>query len=154
MSTEGTVRTAARALIIESDAVLVVEYRDAQGPWYLLPGGGQRHEETLMACVRREVREELEVDIEVGRLRYVREFLSSDHPDSHLGAGFHQLEVVFEARLAAGSRPRMPASPDPLQCGVRWLPIETLMEQRLHPLALRTHLVENRSEVAYLGATL
>ena len=31
---------------------------------------------------------------------------------------------------------------------------ETLMEQRLHPLALRTHLVENRSEVAYLGASL
>ena len=51
MSSEGTVRTAARALIIESDAVLVVEYRDAQGPWYLLPGGGQRHEETLVANV-------------------------------------------------------------------------------------------------------
>ena len=97
-----TVRTAARALIIESDASL--SNTGARAP-YLLPGGGQRHEETLVACVRREVREELEVDIEVGRLRYVREF-SSDHPDSHLGAGFHRAR----SRVRGAARGRI-ASP-------------------------------------------
>jgi len=150
----GVVRTAARALIVEVGSLLVVEYRDAEGPWYLLPGGGQLHEETLEACLRREVREELEVDIEVGPLRYVREFLSSDHPGSHLGPGFHQLEVVFEARVVGAARPRMPASPDYLQRGVRWLRLETLMQHRLHPLSLRARLMEGEGGAAYLGATL
>ena len=157
MSAQRPVRTAARAIIVEDDALLVVEYEDARGPWFLLPGGGQLHEETLADCLVREVREELGVDVRVGPLRHVREFISTQHPDSHLGPGFHQVEVLFEASIVGEVRPHMPATADRLQRGVRWLPLADLGPHRLHPLTLRDALASQGSAGSlpgYLGAVL
>lgn len=154
MSQGHPVRTAARAIIVEDGALLAVEYADELGPWYLLPGGGQGHEETLEACLAREVREELGVEIRIGALRHVREFISTQHPGSHLGPGFHQVEVLFEAGIVGTALPHMPATADRLQRGVRWLPLAELGAHRLHPLALRDALAAGAVAPGYLGAVL
>ncbi|HSG90734.1 MAG TPA: NUDIX domain-containing protein [Pseudomonadales bacterium] len=146
------VRTAARAVIIEDGALLVVEYGDPEGPWFLLPGGGQEHEETLDRCLQREVREELGIEIEVGPVLHVREFISTLNPASHMGPGFHQLEILFSARRVGDALPHMPASADRLQTGVRWLPLASLAGQRLHPLQLRDLLARGEAGPVYLGA--
>ena len=145
------IRTAARALIVQEAQVLVVEYRDAEGPWYLLPGGGQQHEETLDACLQRELAEELDVRIEIGGLLHVREFISSRYPGSHMGPGFHQVEMIFAAQLLPGETPRLPPTADRLQTGFAWLPVAQLERHRLHPVALRD-LIGREAEVCYLGA--
>ena len=92
-----TPRVSARALIIEDGKLLVSAYRD-DGPdpvearaWYVTPGGGQRRGETLHQCLLREVREETNAEVRVGRLRWVREFISARYPDSRLDPAFHQV---------------------------------------------------------------
>ena len=105
-------RVSARALIVENGSVLVSCYEDARGPWYVLPGGGQRNGEPLRTCLVREAREEASAEISVGRLRWVREFISANHADSTLDPDFHQVELFFECELVEGSEVRLGEAPD------------------------------------------
>ncbi|MBM3861911.1 MAG: NUDIX domain-containing protein, partial [Verrucomicrobia bacterium] len=68
------IRNSAKAIIIRDGCVLLVRVNDEGGEWYVLPGGGQRHGESLHETVRRECLEEIGVEVEVGELRLVREY--------------------------------------------------------------------------------
>ena len=49
--------------------------RDRSGEFYLLPGGGQNHGETLKECLIRECYEELGVHVRVQKLLCTREYI-------------------------------------------------------------------------------
>mgnify|MGYP001246774977 FL=1 len=53
------IRTAARALIILDKKVLTIKMCDKTGIFYILPGGGQRHGESLTDALIRECLEEI-----------------------------------------------------------------------------------------------
>lgn len=42
-------RLAVRAILIEDDKILLAHFIDDSGPWYVTPGGGVQHGETLSA---------------------------------------------------------------------------------------------------------
>ena len=56
------------------------------------------------------------------------------------------LSLIFEARLAAGSVPRLPERPDPNETAVKWVPLAELESVELLP-----HLAPEI--VAYAGGT-
>jgi 8-oxo-dGTP diphosphatase len=114
-------RIAARALIEQSGALLLIKCFDHRGYWYYLPGGGQRANETLHECLHRELYEELGVRIDIDELLFVREIIADRHHDTELPAGFHQVEVVFRCRLVDGEEVCQGASPDPDQMGFAWV---------------------------------
>jgi 8-oxo-dGTP pyrophosphatase MutT (NUDIX family) len=58
-STKAIIRSAARAIIIKNDSVLLVQMKNDGGEFFILPGGGQLHGETLVQTVKRECMEEL-----------------------------------------------------------------------------------------------
>lgn len=68
-------RDSARAVIIENDKLLVIFRRKIKDgmtkEYYVIPGGGIEKDETPQMAVVRELKEELNVDIEV--LRYLGE---------------------------------------------------------------------------------
>jgi ADP-ribose pyrophosphatase YjhB (NUDIX family) len=141
------VRTSARAIIQQDESLLVIRYRDERGDWYVLPGGGQRHRESLHASLVREVAEETGAVIRVGLLRFVRECMAA--PDSRaLPAGFHQVELFFACELvtppAGGSRP------DPTQVAAEWCTLKELRNRCFFPQALLDAL-ESGQQFGYLG---
>jgi ADP-ribose pyrophosphatase YjhB (NUDIX family) len=78
-----------RALIWLSGG-LVVHREHRQGrPYISLPGGRVHEGEQLAQALRREIHEELDVEIEVGPLRYVAEVV--------YGHVVHDLNLVFDA---------------------------------------------------------
>jgi ADP-ribose pyrophosphatase YjhB (NUDIX family) len=88
--------------ILERDGcVLLVasRYPNHPEPLWNLPGGRQRDGELLSETVRRELREETSLEVEVGSARYVSE--SYDR-----SANVHFLSVAFDVRCAG--EPRVP----------------------------------------------
>ena len=125
------IRVRACALIIEHDAVLLIEFKDENGTHYNLPAGGAEPGESVTEAVMREAKEEASVDIEVGPIALVYEY--APHFNRGEYGDTHSLSLMFDCRIKDGSRPRMPERPDENQCGVKWVPLRQLHEIVLYP---------------------
>jgi 8-oxo-dGTP pyrophosphatase MutT (NUDIX family) len=147
------VRVSVKAIIIRDGRVLLVKSCDQDGDWYLLPGGGQQHGESLPAALRRECREEIGVEVEVGALRLVRDYIGKNHQFAAGDGDLHQIELMFECTIRGSAEPRPGPVPDEQQTGIAWLEIAELAGHRVYPGALAEHLgaCGDRGEVVYLG---
>ena len=130
------IRNSAKGIIIQDGKLLTIKNRDPLGNFYILPGGGQDHRETLHQALRRECQEELGVDIVIGRLRFIREYIGAHHEFSEHDGDVHQIEFMFDCHLAEGQIPTNGPAIDIYQIGVSWLPLAQLEQFRLYPAAL------------------
>lgn len=147
------VRNSAKAIIIQNGQLLTIKYLDAEGEWFTLPGGGQEPGETLVQALKRECLEEFGVEIEVGPLRYIREYIGVNHEFAKHDFDTHQVEHIFICSLAEDLPGAAGFNPDPGQVGIAWLPVKSLTSCRLYPKYLRALLV-NEPELSgpvYLG---
>lgn len=119
----------------------------------MLPGGGQQLYELMPEALQRECREEIDCEVKVGRLLYIREYLADNHEFAETDNGAHQIDFMFECKLKEGSIPQNGTEPDPWQESVVWLEISQLMEYKLYPRTLRKFLMENNDPKCkiYLG---
>jgi 8-oxo-dGTP diphosphatase len=148
-----TIRTAARALIILEGKLLAIKMRDQSGVFYILPGGGQKHGETLKQSLRRECLEEIGTEVEVDELLYVREYIGKHHEFRNTHHNFHQLESVFRCSLPNPKGIGPGTEPDQKQVGVEWIPLEELDERRFLPAAIKSFFTATGFEPSsnYLG---
>src|SRR3989440_12454161 len=86
------------AIIIRQDQILLVEHRKRGQRYWVLPGGRLQGNETLDAALRRELREELALEAQVGRLVIVCETLAPDR---------HVVNLIFQAEVGGGVRPSL-----------------------------------------------
>ena len=127
------IRTAARALIILQGKLLAIKMRDHSGIFYILPGGGQHHGETLVQGLQRECLEEIGTDVEVGELLYVREYIGKNHQFSKDHRSFHQLESVFRCSLPNPNGIGPGTEQDKKQIGVEWVPLDVFANVKKLP---------------------
>jgi ADP-ribose pyrophosphatase YjhB (NUDIX family) len=146
-----SIRIAAKAVIVRGGHLLVIVKRDAEGEYFILPGGGQEPCEALDAAVRRECLEELGVAVDVGDLLCVRDYIAANHEFADQQANAHQLELMFACQVPDDYTPRMGHVPDEGQEGVRWLPLRELETARLYPAALKQVLAASTNGRRYLG---
>ena len=142
---ERKIRNAAKALIIRDDKVLAIKISDGKEEWYIMPGGGQDAEELLPDAVRREVAEELGLQVEVKELAFVIEGLH--------GENFHRVDLVFLCEYI-GQIENTVLQTDTNQVGYAWLDIKTLNTAPLYPSKLRRQIMnlhEGKAYPVYLG---
>ena len=125
------IRLRSSALIIERDAVLLVEFNDENGVHYNLPGGGVEVGESLIQAVEREAFEEAAVMVDVGQVAFIYEY--APHLAQSRYGPVHSLTTIFECTLQNGELPRMPEKPDQNQTGVKWIPLNQLNQVVLYP---------------------
>lgn len=89
------IRVSVKALILEKNKILMTRNRDAIGDWYLLPGGGQIHGETLLDALKRECIEEIGAEVEVGAIRLVRDYIGRNHEFSEHDGDAHQIAAAL-----------------------------------------------------------
>ena len=147
------VRNSAKAIIFQNGKLLTIKYMDAEGEWFTLPGGGQEAGETLLQTLHRECLEELGLEIEIGPLRYIREYIGVNHEFAEHDFETHQVEHIFICSIVDQQPDISGTNPDPGQVGIAWLPVEELPNCRLYPKYLRP-LLENEPHLSgpvYLG---
>ena len=89
-------RITPRGILIQDQKVLFATYQVKNKIIYALPGGKQETGESLHACLSREFKEELNLDVEVGALVLIKEFIHEQSDVIGWEAGIHQVELVFE----------------------------------------------------------
>ena len=146
-------RNSAKAIIIQDGKLLCTKNHDQWGDFYLLPGGGQEPFETLQEALRRECREEITAEIEIGDLRYIREYIGRNHEFAEWDGDLHQIEFMFECVLRPGAALRTGSVPDSYQTGVAWLPLAELSQARIYPQVLKKLIMEDGALLGpvYLG---
>jgi 8-oxo-dGTP diphosphatase len=146
-----TLRYAAKALILEGGRLLCLRKEGDIGKYYVLPGGGQEPGELLTATLVRECLEELGAKVEVGRLRFVQEYVGDNHLFKDLHGKMHFVNLYFECRLLEPVLTH-PLSPDAGQVGLEWLDIDRLGEAAFFPRVLAGRLgPAEPGETVYLG---
>jgi ADP-ribose pyrophosphatase YjhB (NUDIX family) len=147
------VRHSVKAVIIEEDRILLTHNRDDEGEFYLLPGGGQRPGETAPEALRRECREELGVEVQVGPFLMMREYIGRNHEWAEQDSDVHQIESMFRARVLDPENLGRSLRLDDWQLGAAWLPLAALPAARFYPMGLRSHLAAGAPPLAdpYLG---
>lgn len=142
---ERYIRNSAKALVIRENQLLAVQIEDADGKWYVLPGGGQEPGECLEDTVCREVAEEAGLRVKAEELAFVVEGLH--------GESFHRVDLVFLCRYL-GEIPDAVLQADTNQTGFAWLDIAQLNTLPLYPSKLRRQIMnlwEGKPYRVYLG---
>jgi ADP-ribose pyrophosphatase YjhB (NUDIX family) len=134
----GHLRVRVAALLFDTperpDEILLVEHAGLwdEKPFWSPPGGGVAYGESLPEALQREVMEETGVDIEVGPLRYVLDFVRPP---------LHAVSFYFEARprgavhlgtARIGSDPELSAN-DQILRSLRMVPLDDLAHLTLYP---------------------
>lgn len=148
-----TVRVSIKAIILREGRILLIQCRDTQGDWYCLPGGGQRHGETVIDALQRECLEEIGLPIRAGRLRFVRDYIGSHHEFAEEDGDAHQVELMFACDLTSPEGERRTNVADPMQVGSVWIALAQLHRYRLYPQALTPLLQHEAADEGpvYLG---
>lgn len=126
---------AVAAVIVESGRILLVRraVEPSKGKWSV-PGGSVEWGESLTEAVKREVREETGLEVEVGEVAGVFDLITnSSQPD----AGYHYVIIDYFAQAVGGElRPGDDAGE------ARWVKLDELDEYELTP-----HLRERLDEM-------
>lgn len=149
------IRNSAKAIIVKDSKVLLTKNEDNEGVFYLFPGGGQEHGETLPETVKRECLEEIGQQVEVGELLHIREYIGKNHEHVKFDGHVHQIETYFVCHIENEQKlPIRPTNPDSHQVGMEWVAVQRLMEYRIYPKDLRKSIQEfeeGKRNVIYLG---
>ena len=123
-------RLAVRAVILDRGRVLVVNaYPGEESDLWCIPGGGAERGLGLADNLRREVAEETGLAVEPGRLLAVSEF---HNPED----GFHQVDLIFAARLAGRADAARLRAPAGVVHRLRWVDARGLKRLRFKPDSL------------------
>jgi len=147
------IRNSAKAVILKNSKVLLTKNIDDEGFFYLFPGGGQDHGETLFETVKRECLEEIGQQVEVGELLHLREYIGKNHEHVEFDRHVHQIETYFVCQLKSEQATK-PTDPDSHQVGIEWVAVNHLLEYRIYPKDLRKYIQEfdaGKRNKVYLG---
>ena len=111
------------AIIVRDKQLLLVEHRKRGEHYWVLPGGRLEGLETLATALRRELNEELGLDVQVGQLVIISEMLAPDR---------HVVNLMFHAEIGEGAEPRLDRA-DPVLAGWQWVSTDQLPRLDFRP---------------------
>ncbi|WP_158606636.1 NUDIX domain-containing protein [Paenibacillus ginsengarvi] len=128
------IRTAARAVIVKDEELLVLRRTGVQGEFFVLPGGGQHHGESIQDTLIREVLEEVSVEVKIEQMLFINEFIAKrDSKFPELEPDVHQIDFSFLCSITSPHEAKVGPVPDVHQVGIAWIPLCEITDYNKHP---------------------
>lgn len=144
-------RIRAAGILVRNNSVLLVKVKDPTGEYWIPPGGGFENDDvSTKACLRREFLEEAGLDVTVGALICVREFLETT-------AGRYNAEFFYQITDYTGE-PHIEnlhgLNDEEFIQGVEWVDIEALKDCRTYPADIPAiiEMIEQNHFSTHLGS--
>jgi len=125
-----------RAVIIKQKCILLIKRTKKDCVYWVFPGGGVERHETCKSALAREVKEELGLDVKVGKLLAKNQ---SQKPET-----IGQDEFFYETKIVGGILGNASGPEYQLGSGyegkyeITWVPIKKIQEINLLPIDVRT----------------
>ena len=142
----GSIRNGVRAIIFDKDreCILLEKNIEIENPFYYFLGGGLQVGETMLDCIRREMREEIEVEVLQAEYLFVVENFFRHAGEIRHGLG-HYFEVTLDREDVHSTNPALE---------YHWLPLDGLGEVDLRPSIVRDVIVDGAyTRVRHLVST-
>lgn len=141
-----------RAAIEQAGEILFLKVRDGSsaspdGCWYFLPGGHVNHGETLEQALRREIHEEVGIEVRELQPAFLREFIANRHqrlspamPPDH-----HVIALIYRCSPAPGAVARIEGAVDGVAAieQLEWIRHDRLADLDIRPPQLREALAKS-----------
>ena len=138
---QGSRRFNYRVVAVCVDGGHVLLHKAVRDDFWALPGGRGELLESSVDALKREMREELEVEVTVDRLLWVVEnFFRYDGTDYHELALYHQVSLPPGSKYLAKEQTFEGIEENSLRLIFRWFPRDDLAHVRLFPSFLRESL--------------
>lgn len=147
-------RSSVRALIVQNGKVLVNRCEREGETYYLLPGGGQDHQEDLGTALRREIKEEVGCEIKINELVFVFDYIGAKDPNKLANPHFHAVHHIFWCELVDPENLGKNCLMDTNQTGHEWLPLNQLEEFKFYPKQIIPSLQNPKEAKLYLGSLI
>ena len=132
MCKHAQIRVRVALFAIRNNEILLARHVKDDREYFMLPGGGVCHGETMVAALKREMMEEAGVTVEGLRLQAVCESISPDG-DRHI------VHVVFRGEYIDGEPG--PTGLDDRVAEVCWMPLKEFFNQPFYP-DIKDYLIE------------
>lgn len=134
-------------ILVHQNRLLVMT--DERSPYYYLPGGRVRMNEESTKAMEREMKEELEVDVEVSRLLWIVENFFTEQQS---GEQFHEIGMYYllqlkELELLSRGHEFIMYEEGYKKLTFTWIPLEEVKGLNLYPLFLKERIM-NLPQVA------
>jgi ADP-ribose pyrophosphatase YjhB (NUDIX family) len=150
-----SIRSAAKAIIIKDEKILLNKCRDENiGVYYTLPGGGQHPYETLHGAVIRECLEETGYTVVPVRFAALLEEIQMDAEVREKDPDYaHKIYHIFVCALA-NEKAENPTEKDSSQITSEWVAIGALENIRFFPNAIGENIINllNSPAPVFLGS--
>lgn len=125
------------AIVFYNGKLVVVGHENPKsGVYYLLPGGGLEHAESIEECVIREVKEETGLDVKIGHLAYYKSVYTEEDDT---------LDLIFECKVVGGKLENL--DPDGKVKSIELIETEKdLIKLNFHPKQLKKLIFKNRNK--------
>ncbi len=138
------IRVRVAGVLENNNEILMIAHEKKGRKYWLLPGGGVDYGETFQEALKREFKEEANLDIEVKHLLFISESIA---PDSSR----HIVNIFFEVEHKNGE---IKLGEEDVLSDIAYIPIENIDEYTVYPnikMELKTYFSSHDKRTKYLG---
>ncbi len=127
------VKNAVKAIIIKDGKIAVIQKAEDNKIYYTLPGGSQKKFEDMESALKRECMEEIDCEINIKTLLFIREYIGKNHEFKTRDADIHKVEFFFLCEIKESEKIKNGIKPDKTQIDVLFIEIEKLEKYNFYP---------------------